>query len=1165
MKKFILTQFLVTVVFWAFAQPANDNCQFAQPILIPASGSICVSGTNLNATADALPVNACNGPTGGNEVWYSYIVTGLNNTISVSPGAIGGAQTLALSVQNGDCSALTSLICNTAGTPGGSANVSFSLPVGTQVWFEVTSLVSDGTFDVCVTSVNNVPPYSASVGDSCFTAIRLCDKQSFTGTPPFPLFSNSGQQISCYAFPAAYLSDLWYKFTVGKTGTLEWTCTPQPGLDIDWEVLDITAGCVGAPVLCCNNIYNGAGGNPTGMSSSSGTPCGGASHLVTPIVVNAGSTYVIHLNYTTASFNTFTMTFGGTFEIAPYPEFTVDNPTGCAPLVTDFTDNSFAASSYHWTFGNGNSFSGSNPSPQNYTLPGNYLVTLLVDDATTGCSHATSQTVTVTSPPSSSFSVAPASVCPGANSTITYTGSASASATYNWNFNGGTIVSGSGQGPYTVNWSSAGPKTISLDVTENGCTSTVTNVNVTVITPPTSSFNLPAGACTGDTVLITFSGTASALAQFYWSLGNSFIASTNGRDTFYVVWGSAGLDSVYLIIDDQGCLSTTTTHYITIGYKPTSTFNLTDTICSSQQAVAVYTGSGSALATYNWNFGGGTAVPGGTVSGPQNITFSSPGYHYITLLVDEQGCQSLTTLDSVFVVTAPTSTFTISDDSLCGTETTVITYTGTGTSGALYNWNFNSANIISGSGKGPYTISYPSSNLNYITLNVTENGCTSITHTDSIIVADIPSADAGTDVTYCNGDSAQVGGIAVVGYQYAWSPASGVSNSILAQPYAVVNNAGTTMTSTNLILTVTNLFCTDQDTVNVKVYPKQFANITVTPSLTQCLDVNNFNFSNNALLIPGSTFSWDFTPSASTPTATTPSVNNISYTTAGNYLVNLITTSANCNNDTDKVTLTVNDVAIADFDADTTIGCPPLNVNFSDLSTTIPGCTYLWDFGNGNTSTVAGDVTENYPIGGTFDVSLTITTSAGCTSVSNQNNLITVTDPPTASFTADPVSSNILQPNVTFISSSTNADTCLYLFGDGTTSSDCNPQHAYNDIGTYTVTLIVTNAGGCSDTAYQDVTIEDFYTLYFPNSFTPNKDGINDYYSVAGFGVKDFTIRIFNNHGQMIFDANTVLFSWDGKDVNGDKAPEGNYVYEAEIKDVLGKKHRKTGSIVLVR
>ncbi len=1164
MKKILLALTLLLSFLQSYAQPANDNCAFAQLIILPPSGNLCFASTNALATADAVPPNTCNGPTGGNEVWYSFITTGTQNTISALPIAPGPATNMVVSVPVGNCTSPTTLVCNAAISPGGPASVTFSVPIGTQVWFEISSLGASGSFNLCVTSVTPVPVYNSSVGDSCATAIRLCNKASFTGDPP-PIFSNSGQQISCYTFPAAYLSDIWYKFKVAKTGTLEFLCTPQVGLDIDWEVLDVTAGCVGAPALACNFTVNGAGGDPTGMDATSGAPCGNFGHICLPITVIAGNTYAIHLNYTNPSLNTYDMTFGGTFEIAPFPDFYVDVPGGCAPLTTDFKDSSYAASSYNWSFGNGNVFSGSNPPPQNYPTPGNYVVGLVVSDPSTGCVNSTARQVQVGTGPTSTFTVSQATVCIGVNDTITYTGNGGSLATFTWNFNGATVISGAGSGPYIVQWPASGPKTVSLTVTENGCQSVVTNATVTVQDPPTSTFNMPTGACTGDTVLITYTGNASASAIYYWSLGNSFIASTNNVDTFYVVWGAQGLDSVYLQIDQNGCISTITKKFITILSKPIASFTFTDSICTSGLAIATFTGSVPVTSQFDWNFGTGSASPGGTVIGPQSISFSAGGFQVISLIVNDQGCKSVEVFDSVFVTIAPTAAFTISDDSLCGAETATITYTGTAAPTANFNFNFGTATVNSGSGSGPYNLSYATPGWHIITLSVTENGCTSLVKTDSIITATDAVADAGSDVTFCNGDSALIGAAAIAGYTYSWTPATAVSKTNLANPYAVVSNNTNTTTVTNVIVTAKNNFCIDKDTVVVTVNPRQLANIAVTPAISQCLDVNNFNFSNNAPAITGATFSWDFTPFANTPTATTTSFSNIKYTVAGSYLIQLTTTTGTCPIDKDTLTVYVNDAALADFTADDTTGCPPVDVNFTNTSIgAVAGSTYSWSFGNGTTSTLSAPAMVTYTTGGKYNVTLAITSPNGCVSTKTKSNYISVFNQPIAAFTPDPFTTNILQPVINFYGTSTNADTCLYYFGDNTTGLGCYTQHEYLDTGTYVVMLVASNAGGCSDTAYQTVVINDFYTMFVPNSFTPNGDGINDFFSISGFGMKTFAINIYNRQGSVVYTSSNSNFVWNGKDKNGNVLMEGNYVYQIEVKDVLNKNHIVSGSLLII-
>ncbi len=60
-------------------------------------------------------------------------------------------------------------------------------------------------------------------------------------------------------------------------------------------------------------------------------------------------------------------------------------------------------------------------------------------------------------------------LCVGVQTTITETGTTSPTATYTWDFNGGTIASGSGQGPYQVSWNGIGFDTVWVYVSEPNC------------------------------------------------------------------------------------------------------------------------------------------------------------------------------------------------------------------------------------------------------------------------------------------------------------------------------------------------------------------------------------------------------------------------------------------------------------------------------------------------------------------------------------------------------------------------------------------------------------------------------------------------------------------------------------------------------------------------
>ncbi|MFH2095586.1 MAG: hypothetical protein ABIJ16_07780, partial [Bacteroidota bacterium] len=104
-----------------------------------------------------------------------------------------------------------------------------------------------------------------------------------------------------------------------------------------------------------------------------------------------------------------------------------------------------------------------------------------------GCSYDTILPVTVLALndpgcciyPVPDFTVEP--ICEGDTCHIVFTGAAGPGSTYNWNFNGATIISGSGEGPYEITWYTSGYYSVSLSVTENGCTSNIQNEIVTVV------------------------------------------------------------------------------------------------------------------------------------------------------------------------------------------------------------------------------------------------------------------------------------------------------------------------------------------------------------------------------------------------------------------------------------------------------------------------------------------------------------------------------------------------------------------------------------------------------------------------------------------------------------------------------------------------------------
>ncbi|MFM8433478.1 MAG: gliding motility-associated C-terminal domain-containing protein [Bacteroidota bacterium] len=86
--------------------------------------------------------------------------------------------------------------------------------------------------------------------------------------------------------------------------------------------------------------------------------------------------------------------------------------------------------------------------------------------------------------------------------------------------------------------------------------------------------------------------------------------------------------------------------------------------------------------------------------------------------------------------------------------------------------------------------------------------------------------------------------------------------------------------------------------------------------------------------------------------------------------------------------------------------------------------------------------------------------------------------------------------------------------------------------------------------------------IYIPNAFTPNGDGINDRFGVKGEGILNFSMRIFDRWGEVIFESDDPTRTWDGNYL-GRPVQQGTYVYQV-TSEAMGRRAR-TGAVTVVR
>jgi gliding motility-associated-like protein len=191
----------------------------------------------------------------------------------------------------------------------------------------------------------------------------------------------------------------------------------------------------------------------------------------------------------------------------------------------------------------------------------------------------------------------------------------------------------------------------------------------------------------------------------------------------------------------------------------------------------------------------------------------------------------------------------------------------------------------------------------------------------------------------------------------------------------------------------------------------------------------------------------------------------------------------------------------------------------------------------------------------------------GCRSIRVPVGAI-VNNPPMAQFTVDKSKYEIPDAIAQFSITTHSAGIANWFweFGDGNIGNGMNPVHQYEQEGKYDVTLTVVDSAGCRNifTKSNYVEVNRFVNVIVPNAFSPNGDGINDYFNVQYRLIKTFEIKIFDRWGNQVYQSQDINFRWDGS-VNGTPAPEGTYVFIVTGTTTTNDPVEVGGSFTLIR
>jgi gliding motility-associated-like protein len=219
------------------------------------------------------------------------------------------------------------------------------------------------------------------------------------------------------------------------------------------------------------------------------------------------------------------------------------------------------------------------------------------------------------------------------------------------------------------------------------------------------------------------------------------------------------------------------------------------------------------------------------------------------------------------------------------------------------------------------------------------------------------------------------------------------------------------------------------------------------------------------------------------------------------------------------------------FTGSATVGCYPLPVQFTDESTLTNGSIskWQWDFGDGFSSSLQHPQ-HVYKTPGNFNVTLRVINSNKCFNTLSKTQYIQIGSGVKAAFSYSNPDNCSFPVTVNFQNLSSGTGTVQYswLFGDGATSAEINPAHTYTDFGNYTVSLIVSNASGCTDTVTKinSITINKIKAAFtsaetvckdqsvaFNNTSTPGAVSAQWSFGDGTFSTASNPVKVYNTAG----------------------------------------------------
>ena len=971
-----------------------------------------------------------------------------------------------------------------------------------------------------------IQSYSVNNGGLVFNPV-ISGSACFLGSGVLSVSLNSNTNTLVWAGPAILSPPSNATVAIGAAGVYSVTITNSLGCS-GAATYNIPASPVISAALSSNSMCSMANNNsPTTISiTPSGansytllTSAGFTASSVAPWLCSRSGTMQSLLSIATATVIGLTGQCSGSttisFSIIPNPTIIITPSVSAICFGASRILTVFGASSYSWLPSTGLS------SMSNVSVNANPSASSLysVYGSVNGCnSSIVSSNLSVLPLPTVFANPASATICSGFNATLSASGTASS---YTWSSS--AAATGMLSAIVSVNPVSLTSYTVTGSL--NGCVNSATAVVITVAPPVLSMILSENTVCAqpinGSPNAITLAAQGASTYTLLPGLGYSVISPFTSPMTIFsnAPQGNIFIATATLLGSNGFCQVSSQKSFSIIPNPIISSLPSTAIICPGESKVFNVSGATS----YSWS----------AINVGQNFTFgntinTSPTITTVYSVIGEQaGCLSTAMANILNVSGLPNISIVAASSTVCAGTKVVLKVNG---NADAYNWV--PASGLS-SASGPTVVASPQASQVYTVIG-SLNTCTTAAVTSISLIASPSIAVQASSYTICSGASVNL--YASGAFTYNWSQSTG-TNPTLGQHIIV-----SLLRSTTFSVQGSNGLCSGSNTVHIKTIP--IPNVLVEASAYQlCLGGTA-----NLKAIGAQQYNWS--PSiglsniAGAEVIAKPIVSTTYTITGINFEGNL------------SCVQQVNYPVIVVPTAQVVVGGDKkICMGESAVLTASGGDTYIWQPSEGLNKS-SGNIVIARPLVSTV---YSVEASYGGYCGSIKTTVVNVHAKPVVDAGRD-TSFNADAPMMIAAKGTGNLK---WIFGDGIACLDCSATSIHPK-KTNCYWVEATNDAGCKTVDDICVTVTQEFTAYFPNSFSPNNDGLNDVFLIPGEGISGVTVDIYNRWGEKVFSSQDQSIGWDGQ-FKGLDCDAGVYIYKVSYKGLNGKIFEKAGSVAVVR